>query len=50
MDSLRNVNSSISIVGYWTFDSNYEKEICMTQEPLDIICSPYVGEEQVAMF
>ena len=25
MDSLGNVNNSISVVGYWIFDSNYEK-------------------------
>ena len=25
MDSLVNVNHAISVVGYWIFDSNYEK-------------------------
>ena len=32
MDSLVNVNHAISIVGYWIFDSNYKKELCLTQE------------------
>ena len=50
MDSLGNLNNSISIVGYCIFDSNYEKALCLTQESLDIICSHSVGEEQVATF
>ena len=36
MESLVNVNHSISIVGYWIFDSNYKKSLCLTQESLDI--------------
>ena len=31
MDSLVNVNNSISIVGHWIFDSNYKKALCLTQ-------------------
>ena len=31
MDSLGNVNHAISIVGYWIFDSNYNKALCLTQ-------------------
>ena len=31
MDSLGNVNNAISVVGYWIFDSNYEKALCLTQ-------------------
>ena len=27
MDSLGNMNQTISIVGYWIFESNYEQEI-----------------------
>ena len=50
MDSLGNVNRAISIVGYCIFDSNYEKELCLPQESLDVICYPSVGEEQVATF
>ena len=50
MESLGNANHDISIVGYCIFDSNYEKALCRTQESLDIICSPSVGEEQVATF
>ena len=29
MDSLVNVNHAISIVGYWIFDSNYDKALCL---------------------
>ena len=50
MDSLGNVNHAISIVGYWIFDSNYEKAICLTQETLDLICYPFIGEELVSVF
>ena len=31
MDSLGNVNHAISVVGYWIFDSNYEKALCLKQ-------------------
>ena len=31
MDSLGNVNHAISVVGYWIFDSNYKKALCLTQ-------------------
>ena len=31
MDSIGNVNHSISIVGHWIFDSNYKKALCLTQ-------------------
>ena len=50
MDTLGNVNNDISILGYWIFDSNYEKSLCLTRESLDIIFSPSVGEEQVVKF
>ena len=50
MDSLGNVNHAISIVGYWIFVSKYKKAIYLTQEFLDIICSPSIGEELVATF
>ena len=48
MELLGNVNRAISIIGHWIFDSNYKKELCLTQESLDLICSPSIGEEQVA--
>ena len=32
MDSLGNLNHAIIIVGYWIFDSNYNKSLCLTQE------------------
>ena len=48
MDSLGNVNHAISVVGYWIFDSNYNKALCLTQESLDKICSPSIGKELVA--
>ena len=47
METLGNVNHAISIVGYWIFDSNYEKALHLTRELLDLICSPSVVEEQV---
>ena len=47
MDSLLDLNHAISIVGYWTFYSNYEQAIILTRESLDLICYPSVGEEQV---
>ena len=50
MGSLGNLNHAISIVGYFIFDSNYEKSLLLNREPLDIICVPSVGEEQVASF
>ena len=50
MDSLGNVNHDTSIVGNWIFDSKYKKSLCLKQESLDIICSPSIGEEQVATF
>ena len=37
MESLRNMNNAISIVGHWIFDSNYKKALCLTQESLDLI-------------
>ena len=50
MDSPGNFNHAISIVGHWIFDSNYNKSLCLTQQSLDLICSPSVGEELVATF
>ena len=48
MESLGNVNYAISILGYWIFDSNYKKSLCLKHESLDIICSTSIGEELVA--
>ena len=48
MESLGDFNHFISIVEHWVFDSNYNKALCLTQELLDIICSPSIGKEQVA--
>ena len=50
IDSLGNVKSDNIIVVYWVFDYNYEKALFLTQELLDIICSPSIGEELVATF
>ena len=50
MDYLDNVNIVISVVGYWIFDSNNEKELVLNRESLDIICAPSVGVEQVTEF
>ena len=37
IDSLGNVNHSISIVGHWIFDSTYKKELFWTQVSMDLI-------------
>ena len=50
MDSLGNVNHAISFVGSWIFDSNYERALVLNRASLDMICAPYVGEEQAAIF
>ena len=50
MDSLRNVNHAISVVGNWIFDSNYEKALVLNRASLNMICTPSVGEEQDAIF
>ena len=44
------MNHAISVVGYWIFGSNYEKTLVLNSKSLDIICAPYVGEEQTAKF
>ena len=50
MDSLVNMNHAISVVGSWIFDSNHEKALVLNRASLDMICDPYVGEEQDAIF
>ena len=50
MDSLVNVNHAISVVGNWIFDSNYEKSLVLNRASLEMICTPYFGEEQAAKF
>ena len=50
MDSLVNLNRAISVVGYWIFDSKYEKELFLNRESLDMSCAPSVGEEQADKF
>ena len=50
MGSLGNFNHAISVVGSWIFDSNYERALVLNKESLDMICAPYVGEEQAARF
>ena len=44
MNSLGNVNHTISAVGNWIFDSNYEKALVLNRASLEIICTPSVGE------
>ena len=50
MDSIGNVNHAISVVGSWIFDSNYERALLFNKASLDIICVPFVGEEQADIF
>ena len=44
MDYLGNVNHAISVVGWWIFDSNYERSLVLDIELLDIICALSVGK------
>ena len=44
------MNHAISVVGYWIFESNYEKSLVLNRASLDMICAPYVVEEQAAKF
>ena len=50
MYSLVNVNHVIIVVGYWIFDSKYEKALVLNRSSLDMICVPSIGEEQDAKF
>ena len=50
MDPLGNVNRAISVVGYWIFDSNYEKAPVLNRASLYMICAPSLGEEQADKF
>ena len=47
---LGNMNRAISVVGYWIFDTNYEKSLVLNRELLVMLCTPSVGEEQVVDF
>ena len=49
MTSLGNVNHVISVVGYWIFDSNYNRALVLNRESFDMICAPSVGKEQVVV-
>ena len=42
MDTIGNVNHAISVVGYLIFDSNYERELVLNRESLEIICAPSI--------
>ena len=50
MDSLVNAKHAISVVGYYIFDSNYQKSLTFNRESLEIIFALSVGEEQFAVF
>ena len=50
MYSLVNVNDAISVVGYWIFDTNYEKALVLNRASLYMICAPSVGEGQADKF
>ena len=47
MDSLGTFNRAISVVGYWIFDSKYEKTLLLTKTLLDVLCSTSVDKELV---
>ena len=44
MASLGNLNTAISVVGYWIFEPKYKKTLVLNRVSLDMICAPYVGE------
>ena len=44
------MNHAISVFGYCIFESKYEKSLVLNRESLDMICAPYVGEEEGAYF
>ena len=50
MGYLGNLNHAISVAGYWIFESNYERALVLNREPLDMICAPSVGKEEVDTF
>ena len=50
MYCLGNLNCTFSVVGYWIFDSNYEKALVLNRESLNMICGLYIGEKEVATF
>ena len=45
-DYLGNMIHSISVAGYWIFESNYEIALVLNIESLDMICAPSVSEKQ----
>ena len=47
MNSIRNVNNAISVVGNRIFDSNYERALVLNKASLGMICFPSVGEEKM---
>ena len=49
VDSIGNENHTISVVGNWMFDSNYERALVLNKVSLEMICAPSVGEEQNAI-
>ena len=49
MGIVGNVNHSVSIVGYWIFESNYKKALPLIIDKLNRICSPSVGEGMFAV-
>ena len=50
IDYLCNVNHAISVVGYWIFDSNYDRALVLNKEYLYMIFALSVCEKEVAAF
>ena len=44
------IKSRINTYNSWIFDSNYEGSLLLNNASLDMICAPYVGEEQATKF
>ena len=50
MDSLGNVNHAVSLVWEWISDSNYEKDLLLTIESFNLICSCSDEDKTFAIF
>ena len=50
MDSVGDFNHAVSIAVYWVFESNYKKDLPLTLDLLNLVCSPPEGEGTFALF
>ena len=50
IDYLVNANHAIIFIGYWIFESNYERVLVLNRGSFDTIPPPPVGDEEAATF